>query len=745
MSRRTKIQQIVQKREPLVSKIKQVNNNLTTLKGNIDTLESLRVRLMGESKEAAVIDFLRTVNLADISVNISHQINRLTDLMNRYQRGTINIGVVGLMGQGKSTFLQRISGLGDDVIPAKEGAACTACKSKIEYKEGETEGEVTFHTQESFLTTVITPYYEALKLTPPQTIEDFEKPLPVLDFSNEPGDAPLKSIYGHLKDDYHDHLQQYKHHLQIGSPKILSSVPKSEIYKYVSQPRDEEENLICFDHCAVNSVKISCPFPNQDVQQIALVDVPGLGDTRLGDEQLMRETLGQEVDLVLFIRRPDPVRQQWDDRDTKLYRTAYKALDSLNKRSFMVLNNLRGTNLKACQVHKNTIQSKHIDVVRCEIANCNDSSEANHVLDLVLDYMIDNITSLDEKYVRTYQEELNKLQQRVTQELAKARQDWTTGLSKSYVNEQHKFLKLFSNSFRTLKRNLYQLEINLKRERQLSEEDENNFRQEVISVIENCKNDTGIPDIEQIIDWRIEVEDDWLSTYARYLHDVRTHLTRNFTSMENGMSRKVEEAKEKVNQSLRDALNLGNIPQLVDLQGSEFLKKLLEFIPDQLIPLKRPIETLANFEMSYRNHIRYLVRPYLDALDPNTNKMGLTRIELTRIGGETPEITQGIAEEIKENLETLRGEVIHNCEVHLPSIYSKPGEEIFMEIEEFVDQILRSEGVKDQWRIFLSEQKFYIWPEEFGGDTEQNHRQQWLNAVEQVAQVNQLQALQFVN
>ncbi|AKE65631.1 hypothetical protein MYAER_3293 [Microcystis aeruginosa NIES-2549] len=63
MSRRTKIQQIVQKREPLVSKIKQVNNNLTTLKGNIDTLESLRVRLMGESKEAAVIDFLRTVNL----------------------------------------------------------------------------------------------------------------------------------------------------------------------------------------------------------------------------------------------------------------------------------------------------------------------------------------------------------------------------------------------------------------------------------------------------------------------------------------------------------------------------------------------------------------------------------------------------------------------------------------------------------------------------------------------------------
>jgi len=655
MSRRTKIQQIVQKREPLVSKIKQVNNNLTTLKGNIDTLESLRVRLMGESKEAAVIDFLRTVNLADISVNISHQINRLTELMTRYQRGTINIGAVGLMGQGKSTFLQSISGLGDDVIPAKEGPACTACKSTIEYKEGETEAEVTFHTQESFLKTVITPYYKDLKLTPPQTIEEFEKSLPVPDFSDEQGNATLKTIYGHLKNDYHDHLQQYKHHLQIGLPKILSGVPKSEIYKYVSHSRDDQDNFISFDHLAVNSVKISCPFPNQDVQQIALVDVPGLGDTRLGDKQLMRETLGQEVDLVLFIRRPDAdkKRYQWDPRDGYLYKTAYKALDSLNRRSFMILN-YDNTNQKACQKYKDTIQSNHIEVVRCEIANCSDPNETNRVLDLVLDYMIDNITSLDEKYVRTYQEELNKLQQRVTQELAKARQDWTTGLSKLYVNELDKISSLYEDSWFAITYNLDRLVDNLNEEQN---EDGNNFRQEVISVIENCKNDKGIPDIEQILVGYIKQKKDWQITYSNYLHDVRTHLTRNFTSMENGMSRKVEEAKEKVSQSLRESLNLGNIPQLVNLQGSQFLKKLVEIIPDNdsLKPLKQPLETLANFEMTYRNHIRSVVRDYLDNFNPNKTNMKLTQIT----GGDenTPEIKQKKAEEIQHNLEIIHGEV----------------------------------------------------------------------------------------
>jgi hypothetical protein len=172
----------------------------------------------------------------------------------------------------------------------------------------------------------------------------------------------------------------------------------------------------------------------------------------------------------------------------------------------------------------------------------------------------------------------------------------------------------------------------------------------------------------------------------------------------------------------------------------------LKIIPDNdsLKPLKQPLETLANFEMTYRNHIRSVVRDYLDNFNPNKTNMKLTQIT----GGDenTPEIKQKKAEEIQHNLEIIHGEVIFHCEVELPSkISSKPGKEILIEIEEFVDQITRSEGVKRAWEIFLYEQKFYIWPEEFGGDTQGNHRQQWLNAVEQVAQVNQLQALQFVN
>lgn len=737
-----KIRQIIQQREPLVTQIEQVTSHLITLYNNIDSLNRLRERIINEITETAIKEHLTTLRLEDISLNIFNQIHRLNQLITRYKRGTINIGVVGLMGQGKSQFLQSISRLGDEVIPAKSGQACTACKSSIEYQEGETKADVTFHTIESFLNNIIAPYYDALKLTPPRTLEDFEKPLPVPNFS-ESGDATLKTIYEHLKNDYHENLQHYKHHLQRGIPKILSGVNQNEIYKYVSQPRDEQGNLRSFDHLAVNSVKIACHFPNQEVQQIALVDVPGLGDTRLGDEQLMLETLGQEVDLVLFIRRPDAdnKRYGWEPRDTDLYKTAYQSLDSFDRRSFMVLN-YDGNNGEACQHHKDNIKARHINVVACEIANCSDPNEANRVLDLVLDYMLDNITYLDEKYVRTYQEEVNKLQQRVTQELEKARQEWTTSSFNNDINELGKFLRLFKSTLSDLKGKLEALLDNLDQDRHLNEEDENDFKQEVISVIEHCKQDTGIPEIEQIIKRKID-ENDWPSTYARYLHDVRTRLTRNFASMENGMSRKVEEAKVKVTEILRDSIHLGNIPQLVNCQGNDFLKKFLEIIPDELNNLKQPIETLANFEMNYRNHIRYLVRPYLDNLNPDKTNMQLTPIKESGI--ETAEIKSKKAEEIQNYLEILHGEAIYNCEVHLPLIYSKPSEEIFMEIEEFVDQILRSETVEEQWQILLFSLKSSLWPEEFGGNTQGNYRQQWLNLVEQVNQANQFNQLQFIN
>jgi len=61
-------------------------------------------------------------------------------------------------------------------------------------------------------------------------------------------------MYEHLKGDYYENLPRYKHLLQPGSP-ISKKVPKEEIDKYVSQPRDNNGKLTTFDHLPVREVK----------------------------------------------------------------------------------------------------------------------------------------------------------------------------------------------------------------------------------------------------------------------------------------------------------------------------------------------------------------------------------------------------------------------------------------------------------------------------------------------------------
>jgi ATPase subunit of ABC transporter with duplicated ATPase domains len=74
----------------------------------------------------------------------------LQKIINRLSRPSLNIGVVGRMGQGKSTFLKSLSGLTDNEIPAREGGACTAVRSKISHHDGELKTRITIHSKSSF-------------------------------------------------------------------------------------------------------------------------------------------------------------------------------------------------------------------------------------------------------------------------------------------------------------------------------------------------------------------------------------------------------------------------------------------------------------------------------------------------------------------------------------------------------------------------------------------------------------------
>jgi energy-coupling factor transporter ATP-binding protein EcfA2 len=723
-NRTARIASIIEKRRPLAQKIEQAEANLKSLVLALRNLKDNRNQLLTRGDDLNVIRQLKEINFSSIQV-IEEELKKLNSMGKRLSRPTLNIGVVGLMGQGKSTLLKSLSGLTDNEIPAYEGGACTAVRSTIENKDGETRAEVTLHSEKSFLEEVIWLYYDKLGFSDkPTSLDDFaNKPFP----EQPPSGATDEETYKRLREDYHYNLEKYRDLLTNGTPKALQ-IRNEEIPGYIIQKRDKERHLTTFKHLAVREVKIFCPFKNSDVGKIALVDVPGLGDTKLGDEELMLQTLGQEVDVILFIRRPDPQRYQWQAVDTQLYDTAAKALNNLAARSFMVLNHsVRTDNLKACEALQSSIDT--IKVIRCEVADCSNINDANRVFDLVLDYLANNIESLDKDYAKSCQESLSDIHVKVKTELDKARN--SLGKEAQQSREAQLFVPLFKQLWKNLRNGLQEL---LKELRKQREEVDTDFKAKVDEALQSCRKDTGIPSIEEI-EIRANNEDGYPNAYYQYLPEVRAHLSRHFLSLDEGLKLSLERVKSRVTEVF---VNQGSLGGLTEERGANFIREMAKILPEQLIPgepskLKFGFQLLAEFELSYRGFVQHRIRQHLDGLTPNEP----ATIQLS---------TSPSAQQVFLNLKTSHSKAVYHCENALETLLCEPSQAAFAIVEEFLDRILRAEDVESEWRIFLDDVRSEVWPDEFQQLNERTRiRREWLDVVEHAVEINQSNSMQFLD
>lgn len=91
-----------------------------------------------------------------------------------------------------------------------------------------------------------------------------------------------------------------------------------KIREYVAQD-DVKGKQVYYNYLAVKKVEIESQFPHSDIGQIAVVDLPGLGDTGVGDVERMIKVLSEDVDFALFMRKPNPGGDYWDkDSDVGL-------------------------------------------------------------------------------------------------------------------------------------------------------------------------------------------------------------------------------------------------------------------------------------------------------------------------------------------------------------------------------------------------------------------------------------------
>ena len=166
MTVRSVIAKVLDKRHHKVMLLDKVHNGLTELEMHLENLQQMidEQTIPTDLNEVAQQITQQMGSLRQETLELDEAVTHVTK---RFNKETINIGVAGKARQGKSTLLQKISGLSNQEIPTSDELPCTGTKSKIFHTEENPHAKVEFYAKEEFLKEILHPYFDKLNLPKP--------------------------------------------------------------------------------------------------------------------------------------------------------------------------------------------------------------------------------------------------------------------------------------------------------------------------------------------------------------------------------------------------------------------------------------------------------------------------------------------------------------------------------------------------------------------------------------------------
>ncbi len=292
-----KIDTILQKRKVGVENIVAQEKVIADLKAAIFDIKK-RIR---ESNLENADSYVPRLEEAD--KKLSAATLKLDHLKNRFDRETINVGVAGVTHAGKSTLLQAISGLDNEVLPkAVKGdnyaEPTTATRSQI--YNGAKGAEIEFRSETDFLEFVneYVEKIESVSIPKFYSVGDFE----VYDFAAIEGQIAIgneTSNYKRLRG-----IQEAFKYFQPYLTGKMQPIPANrfdELKNFVKYSYDKPENRL---YPAVKNIKIRNTFCGIDPElKLGLIDLPGFGENDNVDK-IMIKGLENDVDFAILIIRP---------------------------------------------------------------------------------------------------------------------------------------------------------------------------------------------------------------------------------------------------------------------------------------------------------------------------------------------------------------------------------------------------------------------------------------------------------
>ena len=658
----------------------------------------------------------------------------------RFSRNSISIQVFGMAGSGKSTFIQSVTGLGNDVVLAGEGGHCTGVSSFI-YNSDHFETRVYLYTETELLDlfnknliALQTEYNHAI--TNPRVLNSFAQiqgftltsvglpenlvgRLAVMKYVGNYGlirnllsgmDENGKPIPGLMTDaDGHKYIS-------ITDPKLVQPWIAQHNGHYAS----DKDYVAYMNYLAVNRVEIFQNFLCTDAGNIVLMDNVGLGDASndISTEDHMYQAIADNSDAVILLYQPKP-NSGWRGEEMAINERLDKirfvegrsGKERMDVHELYFLLNRRCTpgfdNSKDCpEVVKAFREQPYERKESILVANVFDKdSTRKEAVEPILIQLMEHLDDIDVGMVET----ANALGQSLYSAfnaLESAVAKVISGTMKQGSNELKKFRSLYealdlSAQVRTLEQQYV-----IDKDKPCPE-----VRQRIEEVVSGLPRLIGKPD-QIMVDIKKgkEATNDILEKYAKQ------YRNRIYAEFHNINTEVLLPLQNHVTDSIIGLLfysgKLGNIPlkgyAVEDGPSQLWLKTLMEEKVDcEVYPkLHSLFGFVLNYDLSIEGLLKYNVANCLYTLDPNDNSF------------KTMNPITGVSDEV--HAKKIWSELV-NRTTNIQAMMRKwsdefsliPSHSFYAQVSMFRDMIVEDQELEQELHAFYAEHRMAVWRDDF--------------------------------
>lgn len=736
--RAQKIQAILDARRPMAEKANQAADLLNSVETSLKQFKTFVPIYASKIEGDTTQKILNLEPEADgILSKIAVEKSKLSLISARFLRPTLNIGMAGRARQGKSRFLQVLTGLTSDEIPTGNKLHCTGAPSVIVNQDIDTAfAEIKFHTSRSFLEDVVAPFFERLGLgDAPSTLSEFRSckilPIPKDTSLDKTSDEEfIKKLHFLQKN-----LSGYEEHLTGQRLQI----PKEEIRAFIAQDdkdgrREDSNGKPYCKWVAVQLATVYCRFAYQDLGSIALADTPGIGDFVSGAEDRLVSMIGRNLDVLFFMRMPEGIGAMIKPEDTALHSVIMRAIPELSIKdwSYFIINKVlppaEGNNLGQITSFEEMLKNSAIRTKETLVVDCNDPKEVEIVFNRLLDDIAGNLGQLDKQLFDRHSEELRLLGVDIKAFAAKTAAALpkvaVVAVNQTTINNE------FSKVWVKLAFQLTEVAKLYSEKREFEDED---FMAASKAIFEGNDDPSkgfvsmGLNSGPQLPETAIIAKEAAAGQlplwHSNKVHELRVNISNAFETLDKCLDASFNRLREE----LLLAFKSEEGGRLIRLQGEPpenlwaILLKLWEGHQDGEI-MCNAINKLLSASLSFRGFIQPQIRKCLDVLDsssPNAAPFAATP-------GDSPEI-------VKEKLEMAWEKACYDSQQEIKKLSKIPSMAKFATVEDFVDATLRSGGAigaEKRWNVFYGENRGEIWPDVFEKlEADTRLRKEWELAV----------------